>query len=170
MLVALFVGFPVFSAKHHTWYPMHFARLVLSAAPLVLLTASVFAQYSSAPTGPGVDQLCRDCGVIYDIRQIASEREFANALGDTPFQDERSPPARSMITIPFTNKPEANVPRFDVYGSRSMRKQLEERTYEVVIRYDDGRYARMDVSDVGQLYVGARVRIRQNRIELYYRE
>ena len=142
---------------------MHFARFVLLAVPFVLLAALAYAQYSVPPAGPGVDQLCRECGVIYEIRQLTSERAFARTL------EEQPSPAGSTISIPFTSKPEANKPVFGAYGSRKMRKQLEEHTYEVVVRYDDGRFTRREVSNVSELYVGARVRVSQNHIELYDR-
>ena len=146
---------------------MHHARFILFAVQSLLLPTLALAQYSSPPEK---GKPCTDCGVILEIREIAIKRELANTPGNSPLQDERSPPAQPMIRIPLTNRPEANVPKLDVYGSRSMRKQLEDSVYEVVIRYDDGRFTRIEVPAVGQLYVGARVRVYQNRIEMYYRE
>jgi hypothetical protein len=142
---------------------MHYARFILLAVPFVIITALAFAQYSSPPSGPGVDQLCRECGVIFEIREIASERKFARTL-----EEQASPPG-TTISIPLTSKPEANKPVFGAYGSRKMRKQLEERSYEIVIRYDDDRFTRREVSDVTGLYVGARVRVYQDHIEPYDR-
>jgi len=140
---------------------MQYARLILLAAPFALLTAFAFAQYSSAPAGPGVDQLCKECGVIYEIRQLTSERQFARTL-----EDQTSPPG-TTISIPLTSRPEANKPVFGAYGSRTMRKQLEEHVYEVVVRYNDGRFTRIEMSDISDLSLGATVRVYQNRIELY---
>jgi len=149
--------------KHYTEYFMHHARFVLLAVPFALLTAFAFAQYSSAPSGPGVDQLCRECGVIYEIRQIASESEFARTL------EERASPAGTTINIPLGKKSD-NRPQLGVYGTRDMRKQLEERVYEVVIRYDDGRFTRREVSNAPYLSIGARVRVYPNHIEPYDRQ
>jgi hypothetical protein len=153
--------FNILILKHYTEYFMQYARFVLLAVPFALLTAFAFAQYSSAPFGPGVDQLCKECGVIYEIRQLTSERKFARTLEDQP-----SPPG-STISIPLTNRPEANKPYFGAYGSRTMRKQLEEHVYEVVVRYNDGRFTRIEMSDISDLSLGAKVRVYQNRIELY---
>ena len=50
-----------------------------------------------------------------------------------------------------------------------MRKQLEEHVYEVVVRYNDGRFTRIEMSDISELSLGATVRVYQNRIELYDR-
>ncbi len=143
--------------------PMHNARFVLLAVPIVLQTMFAFAQNSAPPSGPGIDQLCRECGVIYEIRQITGEREFARTL------EERAPPAGATINIPLGRKSD-NRPHVGVYGTRDMRKQLEERVYEVVIRYDDGRFTRREVSDAAYLSVGARVRVYQNHIEPYDRQ
>lgn len=142
---------------------MHFARFILLAAPLVLLAALAFAQYSSPPTGPGVDQLCRECGVIYEIREIATERAFARTL------EQQATPAGATINFSLGKKSADRRPQLGVYGTRNMAAQLEERSYEVVIRYDDGRFTRREISDIADLYVGARVRVSQNRIELHDR-
>ncbi len=142
---------------------MHYARFALLAVPIVLLTAFAFAQYSAPPYGPGIDQLCRECGIIYEIRQITSEREFARTL------EERAPPAGATINIPLGRKSD-NRPHIGVYGTRDMRKLLEERVYEVVIRYDDGRFTRRQMSNAAFLSIGARVRVYQNHIEPYDRQ
>ena len=41
---------------------------------------------------------------------------------------------------------------------------------DVVVRYDDGRFTRIETSDISELSLGARVRVYQNRIELYDRQ
>ena len=55
-------------------------------------------------------------------------------------------------------------------GTTHMRTQLEEYVYEVVVRYDDGRFTRIETSDISELSLGATVRVYQNRIELYDRQ
>jgi hypothetical protein len=139
---------------------MQYVRFVLLAVPFALLTAFAFAQYSSAPAGPGVDQLCKECGVIYEIRQIAGEREYARTV------EEQASPAGATINIPLGRKSD-NKPRLGVYGTRDMREQLEEHVYEVVVRYNDGRFTRIEMSDISDLSLGATVRVYQNRIERY---
>jgi hypothetical protein len=148
--------------KYCTGYLMHYARFVLLAVPFVIITALAFAQYSSPPSGPGVDQLCKECGVIFEIQEIASERAFARTL------EEQASPAGATINIPLGRKSD-NRAQLGVYGTRDMRSQLEERSYEIVIRYDDDRFTRREVSDVTGLYVGARVRVYQDYIEPYDR-
>lgn len=149
--------------KHYTENFIQYARFVLLAVPFALLTAFAFAQYSSAPAGPGIDQLCKECGVIYEIRQIAGERAFARTL------EEQASPAGATINIPLGRKSD-NRPHLGVYGTRDMRTQLEEYVYEVVVRYDDGRFTRIETSDISELSLGATVRVYQNRIELYDRQ
>jgi hypothetical protein len=140
---------------------MYFARFGLLAIPSVLLTAIAFAQNSSPPAGPGIDQLCRECGEIYEIREIATERAFARTL------EEQASPAGATINFSLGKKSDGK-PRLGVFGTRNMSTQLEERSYEIVIRYDDGRFTRREILvGVTDLYVGARVRVFRDRIEPY---
>ena len=150
--------FPVFRQVS----PMHFARCILFAVLVFLPPTLATAQYSDRPSGPGIDQLCKECGVIYEIRRLTSEREFAKTL------EERTPEAGPIINIPLGRNPNAK-PQIGVYGSREMREQMQEHVYEVVIRFDDGRFTRIEVSDISDLSIGARVRVYQNRIERYDR-
>ena len=96
--------------------------------------------------------------MVYEIRQLTGERELARTL------EEQAPEAGPIITIPLTRKPEAR-PRVSVVASEAARKSMVESTYEVVIRYDDGRFTRREVSDISNLSIGARVHVHQNRIE-----
>jgi hypothetical protein len=137
---------------------MHIARFAVLAFPVVALTALAIAQESSQPLGPGKDQLCRECGVVYEIRQLTGERELARTL------EEQAPEAGPIITIPLGKKTDGK-PRIGVVASESARKSMVESTYEVVIRYDDGRFTRREVSDISNLSIGARVHVHQNRIE-----
>lgn len=137
---------------------MNFARFVILVFLVVQPTSFAIAQNSHRPSGPGVDQLCKECGVIYEIRQLTSEREFARTL------EERVPEAGPTINIPLGRNPNAK-PQISVYGSRKMREQMQEHIYEVVIRFQDGRFMRIEVSDVSNLSLGERVRVYQNRIE-----
>ena len=138
---------------------MHIVRFILFALPVALLTSVAVAYESSSPTGPGVDQICRECGVVYEIRQLTGEREVARTM------EEREPQAGPFINIPIGKGWQNQETEIGVYGSRRQRKSLEDITYEVVIRFDDGRFTRIVVSDIGNLNLGTRVHVHQNRIE-----
>lgn len=138
---------------------MHIVRFVLVAISAWLLTSVAVAHESSPPSGPGVDQLCMECGVVYEIRQLAGEREAARTF------QEQAPPAGPFIDIPIGRGSHNSGAQIGVIGSKEQRESMEEITYEVVIRYDDGRFTLIVVSDIADLSVGTRVHVHQNRIE-----
>ncbi len=135
---------------------MSFMRFTCAALLGTLLVAPVFSQEEGRLSGPAVDQPCMECGVIYEIKAITTERAVAKTL------EERAPPAGPFINIPLTRKAE---PEIGVIGSKQRREQLTETEYEVVVRYDDGRFTLIKVRDVSNLRVGDRVHVHQNRIE-----
>lgn len=133
-------------------------RLTFVAFLSVLFVTPVTGQEAGVSSGSASDEPCRQCGTIFEIKSITTERELAKTL------DERAPPAGPFINIPLTRKPDAEA-RIGVIGSKQMRKRLQETEYEVVVRYDDNRFTLIMVRDVSNLRVGDRVRVIQNRIE-----
>jgi hypothetical protein len=151
---------------------MNGARFILLVFLVFLPTSSVISQYSHRPSDPDAKAVCKNCGVIYEIRQLTTERQYTSPLAaplPQPGAMSEIPISKPgfTISIPLSGNPESTNPSFDAYGSRRMRKQLEEHSYEVVIRYDNGSFTQITVSDVSQLSRGARVRVYQNRIEPY---
>jgi hypothetical protein len=135
----------------------HF-RLAVVVGLIVVLALPGYAEDDGRLSGPAIDQPCMECGVIYEIRPIKTERQLARTL------EERAPPTGPFINIPLTSKPGAK-PQAGVIGSREMRERLEETTYEIVERFDDGRYTLIRQDDATNLQVGDRVHIHRNRVE-----
>lgn len=139
-------------------HPPYLLRLIVALVPIAVFATSVPAQDLEYVPDPAADQPCKECGVIYEIRPVTTEREVARTM------EERAPPAGPFISFPLTRDPQAK-PQIGVIGSKEMRKQLQETYYEVVVRFDDDRFTLIEVSDVSGYQVGDRVRVSQNRIE-----
>ena len=140
-------------------YPAYCARFFVVVVLAALVALAAFAQNPDRLSGPAVNDPCMECGVIYEIRPITSERPVAKTT-----MEEGAPPVGPTINFPLTRDPDAKA-EVDVFGSKKMREGLEETVYEVVVRFDDDRFTRVEVSDVSNLQVGDRVHVHQNRIE-----
>ena len=131
---------------------------VLVAAVALLPAADCGAQANSGRADPSVMLPCPECGVIFDIREIKRERESARNL---PL-DTASP----GWTIRFTPGDRADThPHVDLVGSRSMREAMVESRWIVVVRFDDNRFQRIDMTDASGLKIGDHVHVHQNQIE-----
>jgi uncharacterized Zn finger protein len=131
---------------------------VLVAAVALLLGTDCTAQVTSGRGGPSVSLPCPECGVIYDIREIKRERESARNVPQNPA------PVGPMIRFTLGDKADRQ-PHVDVVGSRSMREAMIDRYYEVVVRFDDNRWQRIELPDATGLKAGDRIHVHQNRIE-----
>ena len=127
----------------------------------VLSVAPASGQEPDVPAQPTEGTACAQCGVIYDIKTITTESPGAKT--QDPQQAAESP-VGPFIKIPLTSNPNAQA-EIGAYGSKEWRKQHEETTYQVIVRYDDGRYTMVETNDASGLRLGQRVRIDQNRIE-----
>ena len=137
---------------------MSFLRFSLVALLSLLFATPVMGQYGMVDPDQAREEGCRECGTIFDIKAITTEREFARTL------EEQAPPAGPFLNIPLTRNPNAQA-EIGVMGSRQMRKELVETEYEVVVRYDDDRFTILRIRDISNMRVGDRVRVIQNRIE-----
>lgn len=131
---------------------------VLVAAVALLLAADGGAQVKGERDDPSVSLACPECGVIYDIREIKRERESARNLPQNPAL------VGPMIRFTLGDKADRR-PHVDVVGSRSMREAMMDTYYEVVVRFDDNRWQRIELPDATGLKVGDRVHVHQNQIE-----
>jgi hypothetical protein len=134
------------------------AALPVLVSALLFLPGATCAQSTDGRDDPSVKQPCPECGMIYEVREIRRERGSARNAPQNPA------PAGPTIRIPLGDKTDREA-HVDVYGSRSMRKSLEEVYYEVVVRFDDNRWQRLEVPDAAGLKVGDRVHVHQGRIE-----
>ena len=137
---------------------MFFSRFILFALLGVLFATPVNGQETGDVPDSMAGEPCRQCGTIFEIKPITTERELARTF------EEQAPPAGPFINIPLTRNPDAQA-EIGVYGSQKRRKDMVETEYEVVVRYDDDRFTVLRVRDIANMRVGDRVRVNQNRIE-----
>ena len=115
-------------------------------------------QQPSSAAGAGASQ-CRECGVVTGIRELQHERESARTITG------RLPPVGPVFGFTFGN----NAPAkgfVGAVGNQEMRDQLTEISYEVTVRYNDGRYGLVETRYGADLRVGDPVKVRHNKIEL----
>lgn len=129
---------------------------VLATALLLTVLQPAGAQEAGRRSDPSVNQPCPECGIVYEILEIRRERPLART--------DRPLPVGPMLRFSLGDKAD-DKPHVDIFGSRSMREQAVETYYEVVIRFDDNRWGRLELPDVSRLKVGDRVHVHDNRIE-----
>ena len=107
----------------------------------------------------------RDCGVVRSIREIRTERKASR-------QDTYVSSPQYMQARPFDQQPlvgpaisfswgggTQTQPRVGAVGSPEMQQRFIEISYEITVRFDDGRYGLIEQADPGDLSVGDRVKV-----------
>ena len=122
----------------------------------LLAAPPAFGEEAGERSDPSVKLPCPECGVIYVIREIRRERPLPGT--------DRPLPVGPTLRFSLGDKAD-DKPHVDVFGSRSMRDEMTEIYYEVVIRFDDNRWSRIELPDVSGLKAGDRVHVHRNRIE-----
>jgi len=108
---------------------------------------------------PASDGKCRECGVITSIRERQQERADARTI------TQGLPPVGPMFGFTFGG--DSQVKGFvGAVGNKEMRDRLNEISYEVTVRYNDGRYGVLETRDGADLRVGDRVKVIDNKIDL----
>lgn len=139
---------------------MRLKYLAFVAVLGVLPAAPASGQEPDVPPQPTEGASCAQCGVIYDIKTITTEAPHAAEREP----DQAQAPVGPFVKIPLTSNPNAQA-EFGAYGSKEWRKQHEQTTYQVIVRFDDGRYTMIETDDASGLHLGQRVRVQQKRIE-----
>ena len=139
------------------WRPI----AVLFLAYTLGATACVCAQQEPGPgaSGTGKSQ-CRECGVVAGIRELQREREAARTLA------ERLPPVGPVFSFSFGGDAQGKHFFVGAVGNQEMRDSLVEISYEVTVRFNDGRYRVLETRDGVDLRVGDPVKVVNNKIEL----
>jgi len=104
---------------------------------------------------------CSECGVISGIRELQRERESARTV------TVRLPPVGPVFSFSFGGDTPSNNNIFvGAVGNKEMRDRLVELSYEVTVRFNDGRYRVLETRDGADLRVGDPVKVINNKIEL----
>jgi len=118
----------------------------------------------------GVTTNCLDCGVVRAIREIRTEREAPRPdvyvsspqYRDTmPAELPRIGPAISMTW----GAGERTRTQIGAFGTPEMKHRYIDLTYEVSVRFDDGRFGLIEQDDVGDLREGDRVIVLKRKVE-----
>lgn len=134
-------------------------RAILKVLVPILLAAMIpagAAQEAGRRSDPPVNQPCPECGIVYEILEIRRERPLPRT--------DRPLPVGPTLRFSLGDKAD-DKPHVDIFGNRSMREQAVEKYYEVVIRFDDNRWGRLELPEISRLKVGDRVHVHDNRIE-----
>ena len=133
--------------------------VAFSLACALLATGRICAQQEPGGVGAGAAQ-CQECGVVTGIRELQHERESARTLAG------RLPPVGPVFGFTFGGDTPKNNFFVGAVGSKEMRDRLVEISYEVSVRYNDGREAVVETRDGVDLRVGDPVKVINNKIEL----
>lgn len=108
---------------------------------------------------------CQSCGVILSIRQVAVERQ-----PNVPpqFQGDGAPGSAgprernlvgAVVVLPFGGGG-SSQPYVGGVGTEEMKRRLQDTTYEITVRLQDGNLVRLEREDGPRYRVGDRVRLR----------
>ena len=105
------------------------------------------------------DPICVRCGVVTSVRSIPGLRAGAG-------------PAPGAGPLPGSSTLDGGIAPVPVIGegARAEREALRREApnrYEVVVRYDDGTFGRVELADDPRLRLGDRVKLDGGRIERY---
>jgi hypothetical protein len=113
---------------------------------------------------------CTDCGVIRSIREVTREkktRDLPAYVGSQEYRDTRaySPPVVGPV-FGMTFGPGGESHSYvGAMGSPEMRARMLEIVYEVIVRFDDGRFGRYELPERGVFRIDDRVRVVDNTLE-----
>jgi len=120
---------------------------------------------------PAVTGTCRDCGVVRSIREIRTERKSPQSdtyvaspqyLQSRPF--DQQPLIGPAISFSWGAK-NPTQPSIGAVGSAEMQQRLIEISYEITVRFDDGRFGLIEQDSADDLRPGDRVKVTKGHVE-----
>jgi hypothetical protein len=120
-------------------------------------------------SGTGVAGKCMDCGVLRSIREIRTERQLKRPdiyVTSPQYLGTREEPPRigPVISFSWGNRADDTKTQIGAVGSPQMQQHFIDISYELTVKFDDGRYALIEQDDVGSLGIGDRVRVVDKRV------
>ena len=145
------------------------------AADVPSLPADAAGTAASRPAA-GAKSGCTDCAVIRTIRPLererATRREMPSYMTSPQYLDTRrysEPYVGPVLGITFGPGQETKT-FVGAAGSPAMRQRILQISYEVLLRYDDGRSGLIEIEDASSFRVGDRVKVVNNQLELLPQE
>lgn len=116
---------------------------------------------------------CENCGVIRSIREIRTERPVPRAGTATDPRASlayQTGPGAPLLIGPVVagtwNARGQTGSYVGAYGSDKMLEALQQSSWEVIVRLNDGQFTRVEETDASDLRVGDRIKIVDGRIRL----
>jgi hypothetical protein len=119
----------------------------------------VLALLCGGGTAADRDPSCKECGVVTSVREIQTERASAATI------TESLPPVGPVFGFTFGGDQPTRA-FVGAVGDEQMRQRLTEISYEVIVRYNDGRYGVVETRYGADLRIGDPVKVIQNQIQL----
>jgi len=118
----------------------------------------------------GVTTNCADCGVIRSIREVRTEREATrpDAYVSSPQYRDTLPSDLPRIgpAISFSwGGGEPPRTQIGAVGTPEMKHRYIDITYEISVRFDDGRFGLIEQDNVNDLRTGDRVIVINKKVE-----
>lgn len=139
----------------------------------VLMAAALAAWAAPGEEVSPSHAACQTCGVIRSIREIRSERPIPRAgtavdpRASLAYQTGPGAPLLVGPVIGGTWSASGQTSSFvGARGSDRMVEALQQSSYEIVVRMNDGSFTRVEEGDASDLRVGDRVKIVEGRIGL----
>jgi hypothetical protein len=143
-----------------------------------LFTLVLLAPDASAAEGDGEQRNpdtsaagnCRDCGVIRSIREIRTERQlsrpdiYVTSPQYLATRQDEPPRIGPVLSFSWGGRNEPTQTRIGAVGSPQMQQRFIDLSYEITVRFDDGRYALIEQDDVGNLRIGDRVQVVDRKV------
>jgi len=113
---------------------------------------------------------CPNCGVLRSVREVRTERKgrVPDVYVTSPqYQDARpfdKPLIGPAISLSW-GAGSSTQPKIGAVGSPEMQQRLIDISYEITIRFDDGRFGLFDQDNADGLRPGDRVRVVKGRVE-----
>jgi len=77
---------------------------------------------------------------------------------------EEPPRIGPVISFSWGNRSDQSTTQIGAVGSPQMQQHFIDLSYELTVKFDDGRYALIEQDDVGSLGIGDRVRVVDRRV------
>jgi hypothetical protein len=157
---------------------MHLLAAAALLAPMMGSAADIPAppdidtQVNDAPAKPVILRDCRNCGVVRSIREIRNQRQFSRPdiyVTSPQYLDTRpqDPPQIGPVISFSWGAGETPQTKIGAIGSPSMQQRFVELSYEVGVRFEDGRFGLIEQDDIGDISMGDRVQVIDRRVERF---
>jgi hypothetical protein len=152
------------------------ARLFSSPVSVVLRAMLVSGGLACADEGErrqpiaGIATNCTDCGVVRTIRELRTEREVQrpDVYTSSPQYKDTLPAELPRIGPAFSlswGAEERPRTQIGAVGTPEMKHRYIDITYEVTVKFDDGRFALIEQNEIDDIRPGDRVIVIRKRVQ-----